>query len=146
MVAFKALIVLLILSGAVAAGVVYTIYQDDYFKIEMKLLDARLDGEDILVDVQLMMENRGDVDIRLQSVKVTVMSPDKTIVFVQQTLVPPSVLIPAKGSANLLVEDIRIKNVEALGTSLIVIVDAIWMSGTDNFNIHIERPFDVGSL
>jgi hypothetical protein len=44
------------------------------------------------------------------------------------------------------VEDIRIKNVEALGTSLIVIVDAIWMSGTDNFNIHIERPFDVGSL
>jgi hypothetical protein len=74
------------------------------------------------------------------------MSPDRSIVFVQETLIPPQVLIPAHGSVNLLVQDVRIKNVEALGTSLIIIVDASWASGADNFDIHIERSFNVGTL
>ena len=146
MVAVKALLVLLILSGAVAAGVVYTVYQDTYFTIEMKLTDARLDGDDILVSVQLTMENRGDVNIVLQRVLVTVMSPDKTIAFVTETLIPPQVIVPAHGSATLIVQDIRIRNVESLGTSVLVMIDAEWTAGADEFSIHVERPFDVGSL
>lgn len=146
MVALKALLVLFIISGAIAAGAVYSIYQDDYFKIDMRLVGASLDGDDVLVDVQLMMENQGDVDILLQRVSVMVMSLDKTTVFVREVLVPPQVLIPAHGSANLLVQGVRITNIATLETSVMVIVDASWMSGADNFEIHVERPLDVGSL
>jgi hypothetical protein len=146
MLPLKGILVFIILSGAVAAGVVYNVYEDDYFKIDIKIIAIREEGSDIFVDVELLMENRGDSDVLLQRVQVLVMSPDRSIVFVQETLIPPQVLIPAKASVNLIVKDVRILNLEALGSSLHIVVDVEWMSGSDNFDIHIERPFDLGNL
>lgn len=143
--AIKAFLVLTILTGVIAAGIVYNIYSQDGFRIDMKILDARLDGDDIIASVELRFVNDFDDNVRVTSAKIQVMNPDKTVIFVSEYIAPPAILVLAKGTTTYVVNDVRITNVNSLGSSVIVIVDASWQVGPDVFSVHREVPVSLSS-
>ncbi len=146
MLSLKAFLLLALLTGAIAAGAaVYSIWDDENFAAELRILSASEDGDDILMDVQLVMTNKMDSALLLSSLKVKILNEDKTIIFVSETLAPPSIYIAAHSTVTKIVQ-VRLMNIDALGTVVIGIVDVEWRSGNDTLSLHREMPIDITSV
>ncbi len=146
MLSLKAFLILAILAGGIAAGsAVYSIWNDENFAAELRVLSATADGNDIIMDVQLTMENKMDSALVLKTLKVTILNEDKTVVLVSEVLAPPQIYIGAHSTVVKIVQ-VRLSNIDALGTTVFGIIDVQWTSGSDSFSLHRELPLDITAV
>ncbi len=148
MIPIKVILVLAILSTAIAAGMaVYTVYEDENFSIVVELLSARQDGNDILVDIEIRFENRLDVSVILERVHVTVLDSDRTKIHVDETIIPPAVLIEPHSTTARIFQNLRLTNIDSLEGSVMVKISAKWSDGSGGeYRITREQSFDIADM
>ena len=142
MLSIKAFLILSLLIGAIAAGsAVWQVYNDENFSADLRILSAVEDGEDILMEVELRLTNKMDLSLVIRTLRVTVMNEEKTIAFIAETYAPPLIhLLPHTTVVKNV--QVRLTNINSLGTVVIGIVDVTWTAGSDSFGLHREMPID----
>ncbi len=142
MLSIKAFLILSLLIGAIAAGsAVWEIYNDENFSADLRILSAVEDGEAILMDVELRLTNKMDLNVVIKTLRVTVMNEERTISFIAEQFAPPLIHILPHATV---VKNFQVKltNINSLGTVVVGIVDVTWTAGTDSFGLHREMLID----
>ena len=143
MLSLKAFLILSLLIGAIAAGTaVYNVWDDENFSADLRILSAVADGEDILMDVELRLTNKMDLSFAVRTLRVTIMNEDKTISFITEAFAPPLIHIQPHSTV-VKTFQVRLTNINSLGTVVVGIVDVVWTSGSDTFSLHREMPIDI---
>lgn len=142
MIPFKVLALIIIIGGLATAGTVYHLYAGYGWSLEMQFMDVERDGDDLIVTVKFTIRNDNPGYALVRSVSISVMNPDRTILFVSEQLAPPAFSVAGSGVTEKIF-DIRIQNIASLGTEVYVIVDAVFTVDGQTYTIHEEQYISV---
>ncbi len=140
MIGIKVLLVMALLTSVIAVGTQFVVFSESGFTVELQVTDVRAgSGDDVWIDARITVKNNNDYSLVMHLIKVKVMSEDKQTVHINSQFAPPIVTLAPMSSQSIVFSNIHLENIDALASTVIVIVEVDFTAGDINDSIKREQ-------